>query len=248
MLVLENVIGPLVYAALVALVFVPLEALAPLRAVKRAKFSTDVLFATAGAVLTRGTIFALAGITLYAADALEIDGPLGTLPPLVSIPLGLLYFELAGYLYHRLAHRSDFLFRFHEVHHTSTTMDWLAGFRQHPLEIALMTLVQNLPLVLLGLPLGEHALVVLVLRLNTLFVHSNLRTPSFVGWFIATPAFHHRHHDVAGHRSNYATLFPWIDRLFGTHDARAGETFGMRDMQGEPGFFALLVRPFRARR
>jgi sterol desaturase/sphingolipid hydroxylase (fatty acid hydroxylase superfamily) len=248
MFVLENLIGPLVYAALVALVFVPLEALAPLRHAKRVRFSTDLLFATAGAVITRATIFALAGVTLYAADALELDGPLATLPPVVSIPLGLLYFELAGYFYHRLAHRSDLLFRLHEVHHSSTTMDWLAGFRQHPLEIALMTLVQNLPLVLLGLPLGAHALVVLFLRLNTLFVHSNLRTPAFVGWFVATPAFHHRHHDVEGHRTNYATLFPWIDRMFGTHDARPGRTFGLSDMSGEPGFLGLLVRPFRTRR
>jgi sterol desaturase/sphingolipid hydroxylase (fatty acid hydroxylase superfamily) len=249
-LLYEIAVGPLLYAALVAAVFVPLEAFAPLRRNARLRIAlrTDVLFATLGAVLTRGALFVLAGATLHATDALALEGPLADLPALVAIPLGLAYFELAGYAYHRLAHRSSFLFRFHAVHHSSTTMDWLAGFRQHPLEIAAMTLVQNLPLVLLGLPLGEHALVVLVLRLNTLFVHSNTRTPCWLGWFVATPRFHHRHHDVEGHRANFATLFPWIDRMFGTFDRRDGERFGLEAApRPEPGFFALLVAPFRSR-
>ena len=62
--------------------------------------------------------------------------------------------------------------------------------------IALMTLAQNLPLVVLGMPLGEHAVVILLLALNTVFVHGNLRVPRVVERLLATPRFHHRHHDA----------------------------------------------------
>jgi len=34
---------------------------------------------------------------------------------------------------------------------------------------------------------------------------------------IATPAFHHWHHTNDAYRDhNYAALFPWVDRLFGS--------------------------------
>ena len=91
--------------------------------------------------------------------------------------VGLALFELAGYGYHRLAHRVPALWRLHEIHHSSETMDWLASFRQHPLEILLMTLAQNAPLVLLGIPLGAHATVLVLLKLATVFVHANIRVP-----------------------------------------------------------------------
>ena len=68
-----------------------------------------------------------------------------------------------------------------------------ASFRQHPLEIMLVTLAQNAPLVLLGLPLGSHALVLLLLRLNTVFVHADLELPrgramQWLSEVVATPA------------------------------------------------------------
>lgn len=158
-------------------------------------------------------------------------------------------FELAGYAYHRLAHRVPALWRLHAIHHTSDTMDWLAAFRQHPLEIVLMTLVQNLPLVLLGLPLGEHAWVVLLLRLNTVFVHSNLQMPDWIGQLVATPRFHHRHHDRDLEGANYATLFPWIDRLFRTFCPKQSVHHGLqRDRPPSSGFGALLLQPFRSNR
>jgi len=92
-----------------------------------------------------------------------------------------------------------------------------------------MTMFSNLPLVLLGMPLGAHAVVVVLLRVHTIFVHANVRTPSALGLVVATPRFHHRHHDRDGSDANFASLFPWIDRLFGTYDPRDGERFGIGD-------------------
>jgi len=236
----------LAYAALVGLLFAPLERLLPLRAERRTRWSTDLAFATLGHVATRLLLFYGIGAALVAATrgasaiGLGAASPLSDLPPLLRVGLGLLIFELCGYGYHRLAHRVPWLWRLHRVHHSAPTIDWLASFRQHPLEIALMTAAQNLPLVVLGMPLGEHALVVLLLAVNTVFVHSNLRVPRVVERFVATPRFHHRHHDADRETANYASLFPWLDRLFGTHDASDATRVGLPEGSAA-GFVALLL-------
>ena len=38
-------------------------------------------------------------------------------------------------------------------------------------------------------------------------------------WLVSTPGFHHWHHTKDGPESinkNYAAIFPWVDKLFGT--------------------------------
>ena len=244
--VLEEALRALAYAALVGLAFAPLERVFALEAGRRTRWATDLLFATVGHAGTRLLLLYGLGTALLLAQELATDAglgagsPLAALHPALRLPLGLLLFELAGYGYHRLAHSVPLLWRLHRVHHTAPTMDWLASFRRHPLEIALMTLAQNLPLVLLGVPLAEHAMVVLLLALNTVFVHGNLRTPRWLERVIATPRFHHRHHDAHARPANYATLFPWLDRLFGTHDAADAGVIGLPDGD-DPGFVALLL-------
>ena len=249
----DVVTDAIVFTLLVGLAFAPLERVFAERAPTRRAFATDLAFATLGQLFTRGVLFAFLGIVLAALAPIAREGSL--VPSLdeahphlatgLEVMLGLVVFELMGYGYHRLAHRAPFLSRLHDVHHGAETLDWLASFRQHPLEIALVTLVQNVPLVLLGLPLGSHALVLLVLRLHTVFVHSNVRVPEGP-WthLVATPRFHHRHHDRDLPAANFATSCPLLDHLFGTHDAaRAGRLGSPTPMPA--GFWSLLLHPFR---
>ncbi|MCB9596563.1 MAG: sterol desaturase family protein [Sandaracinaceae bacterium] len=243
---LETSLLALAYAALVGLAFAPLEQLFRLRSERRARWTTDLLFATVGHVGTRLLLLYGLGALLTASTRIASEVGLGAASPLADLPaplrigVGLLLFELTGYGYHRLAHRVPLLWRLHRVHHSAPTMDWLASFRQHPLEIVAMTLAQNLPLVVLGLPLGEHTLVVMLLALNTVFVHGNLRVPRALEAFVATPRFHHRHHDAERPTANFASLFPWLDRLFGTHDAADAGRVGLED-GADAGFVDLLL-------
>ena len=113
------------------------------------------------------------------------------------------------------------------VHHSPTTLDWLVNTRAHPLDLAFARVVSALPLLVLGMrqPGGDmEGIVAITLTLTTLwafFVHGNLRWR--LGWLeqvVVTPAFHHWHHaddTPASLNKNYASLFPWIDRLFGTY-------------------------------
>lgn len=245
-----------VFAVLVGLALAPLEQVLAERPEKRRAVTTDLAFATLGQLLTRGVLFSGIGLVLAGLGGLAPERAIvSSIAPhhpwiacAVEVALGLVVFDVAGYAYHRLAHCTPLLSRLHDVHHSAQELDWLASFRQHPLEIALVTLVQNAPLVLLGLPLGAHALVLLLLRLHTVFVHSNVRVPDGP-WthLLATPRYHHRHHDRDRPAANFATLCPLLDHLFGTYDATpAGRVGSPRPMP--TSFLGLLVHPFRRER
>jgi sterol desaturase/sphingolipid hydroxylase (fatty acid hydroxylase superfamily) len=60
--------------------------------------------------------------------------------------------DLGIYWGHRLQHRVGFLWRFHAVHHSSEHLDWLAAFREHPLDTLYTVGLVNLPLYLSGSP------------------------------------------------------------------------------------------------
>jgi sterol desaturase/sphingolipid hydroxylase (fatty acid hydroxylase superfamily) len=196
----------------------------------------------------------MTGLALARLDAVAVDRPLlagigdRRARFAAEVIVGLLLFELGGYAYHRLSHAVPALWRLHEIHHSSETMDWLASFRQHPLEIVMLTLAQNAPLVLLGVPLGAHATVLVFLKLATVYVHSNLRVPlGPLRFIVATPRFHHRHHQRGGATANFAALFPFIDVAFGSYNDAASRRFGV-DRALPDSFAGLLLEPLRARR
>lgn len=158
--------------------------------------------------------------------------------PLVALPV--LWFVLEGmsYALHRLYHSVPFLWRIHAVHHMDRELDVTTSHRHHTLEVVVNTLIL-LPMFLL---LGAPAVVLVLLSLFRVFVvlfnHSSIHLPSGVdrvlGWLIATPKFHHVHHlsEQQYTNSNYGTVVPWFDYLFGTarhleDDEQAAGTIGL---------------------
>jgi len=250
---IDVVTRPLLFVALAALAFLPLEHAIAAHPERRRRFATDLAFATVGQLLVRAGMVLVVGGALARLDGAALERPL-----LAGIAdrharfaaetvVGLLLFELAGYAYHRLAHAVPALWRLHELHHSSETMDWLASFRQHPLEILLMTLAQNAPLVLLGVPLGAHATMLVGLKLATVFVHSNVRLPlGPLRFIVATPRFHHRHHQRGGSVANFSSFLPLIDVVFGSYSGATSRAFGV-ERALPTGFLTLLLEPLRRR-
>ena len=243
-------VEPLGYFILIGLLFAPLERLFPAHE-RRGSLRMDLAFGTIGAMLVALVLPLVAGYSLgslWHYSIVNLDRmlyPHGHAGHIAMIALGIVIFELIGYLYHRAAHVNPILWRLHRVHHSAETMDWLASFRQHPLEIVLMTVLQNAPLVLLGLPLGDHALVLLFIKANTVFVHSNLEIPEGL-WsrVFAMPHFHHAHHrfgDAKMSVVNYAAMFPWIDKLFGTYSTDRSGKFGLEEKTPTSFWRALLL-------
>jgi sterol desaturase/sphingolipid hydroxylase (fatty acid hydroxylase superfamily) len=158
--------------------------------------------------------------------------------------------DLAQYWFHRAFHRVPFLWRFHAVHHSSTSMDWLAGARMHFLEIVALRGITSLPLLTLGFaPSVMQAYIALVYVYASL-VHANLRGDfDLFGRFLVTPRFHHWHHGIEAEAvdKNFAIHFPLLDRLFGTYHFPAGRWptgYGVPE-RVPSGYRAQFAYPFR---
>lgn len=139
------------------------------------------------------------------------------------LALAFLGAEVMAYGIHRALHEVPWLWRFHRVHHGHRELDWLKAWRQHPVDVALHAFAVALPGVLVGAPLSGLAPLVLLRRLWTGLLHANVDLDfGFLEGVIATPRFHHAHHDPRTMHRNYAGLFPWLDTLFGTraHERR----------------------------
>jgi sterol desaturase/sphingolipid hydroxylase (fatty acid hydroxylase superfamily) len=176
-----------------------------------------------------------------------------SLPWLLQFVLIMLVTDLAQYWVHRAFHRVPFLWRFHAVHHSAKSMDWLAGARMHFFEIVALRGITSLPLLTLGFaPSAMQAYIALVYIYASL-VHANLRGDfDRLGRWLVTPRYHHWHHGLEAEAIdvNFAIHFPFLDRLFGTQHFPAGrwpQGYGVPETVPS-GYRAQFAYPFRRRR
>jgi sterol desaturase/sphingolipid hydroxylase (fatty acid hydroxylase superfamily) len=147
-------------------------------------------------------------------------------PAPVEFLVLLLVSQFLNYLIHIAFHRYSWLWPIHAVHHSDVDVDVTTSYRHHPLE-ALVSLPVISPLILLlGVPVNV-AVTFKVFEISaTLFSHSNIRIPEalekYLRLIILTPDFHRLHHcaEVRHTNSNYGSLLPWFDYLFGTASSR----------------------------
>ena len=127
--------------------------------------------------------------------------------------------DLMQYWVHRAYHEIPLLWRFHGVHHSAKEMDWLAGSRQHILEILVTRSLVLTPIFVLGFSQQIISLYVIIVGLQAVFNHANVRVRfGWLKYFMVTPQFHHWHHasDKAAIDRNYAAHFSFLDYAFGT--------------------------------
>ncbi|NOT09251.1 MAG: sterol desaturase family protein [Gemmatimonadales bacterium] len=143
--------------------------------------------------------------------------------------------DLYIYFFHRLQHRSRFLWRFHEAHHSVENVDWLSGVRSHSLEILVNQTVEFAPIVLLGAAPEVAVLKGMVSAVWGMFIHSNLDVRLGVLQYVVNgPEMHRWHHanDPAAYNRNFATKLALWDWLFGTayfppRDERNAAKYGL---------------------
>lgn len=240
---------------ILGIVFIPLEKLRPVRRgqrVLRTGVRTDVLhFIITG---TLGTI-ALVLLAILIALPLQQLTPdawrtaIAAQPAAVQFLEAILLVEFCGYWAHRAHHQVPILWKLHRVHHSSAQMDWLAAAHLHPLDSATSRIVAVIPLALLGFSRETFGATVVLLQLHAIFQHANFRVRfGPVEQLISSPHFHHWHHtgDADARDRNFAGLFPWVDRLFGTYHAPVHAWPGRYGID-EPmpaGYTAQLRSPF----
>lgn len=241
-----------------ALVFVPLELFLPKRADQtrfHPEWRTDLAYFVMAHLFVQG-IAAMSErpVRLFLtgfADSLDtLRATVGGLPFALQLFLALLTTDLFQYGLHRTFHAVPFLWRFHAVHHSTRSMDWLAGSRQHLVDVVGTRIFVYLPLFVLGFSPGVFYTYVGIVAIHAVLNHTNVRFRyGILERLIVSPRIHHWHHahDPAAYDKNFCVHFSWIDRLFGTYYAPGDEwpdRTGLDDASFPQGFLAQQVDPF----
>jgi len=166
--------------------------------------------------------------------------------------LCILVADLAQYFTHRAYHEVPFLWKFHSVHHSTKTMDWLAGSRQHMLEIIATRVAVLAPLFVIGFSEGVINAYIIIVGFQAVFNHANVHLPwGPLRYLIVTPDFHHWHHsqDDEAIDKNYAAHYSFLDYLFGTavkSERKFPEHYGVVGDYMPDGFVNQQLFPFKA--
>lgn len=241
-----------------AIVFVPIERMLSIRPQSplRAEWRTDIAYFFMSHVLVQFVLIAVTASTATIARFAAFPGLTATIqswPIVLQFLLAVFFADLAQALLHRAYHNIPWLWKFHAVHHSSRHMDWLAGSRVHLGEILLTRSAVLLPLVVLGFaPAAVNAYVILV-GIQAVLAHANLRIN--FGWLeyvLVTPRYHHWHH--ARERDyidvNYAIHLPLVDMLMGTFKRPPigawPNEYGVMKLETVPaGFVRQTFMPFK---
>ncbi|WP_051786293.1 sterol desaturase family protein [Endozoicomonas numazuensis] len=139
-------------------------------------------------------------------------------PSLLSFAACFLLADFAYYWHHRAAHRVNFLWATHSVHHSSPYMNIAVAYRFGPLD-GLVSAAFHLPLVLLGF----HPAIVLVCENLHQFYQTLLHTercPKLgpIEKVFNTPSHHRVHHgsDWKYLDKNYGSVLIIWDKMFGS--------------------------------
>ncbi|HZE97287.1 MAG TPA: sterol desaturase family protein [Planctomycetota bacterium] len=241
---------------LLAVLFVPMERLFSRRdqPVFRPGWTTDL----AHFLVSHVAVQLLMLLTLTPATVLFRFLLDGALQRAVSAQPGWIQFleivllaDLAEYWTHRLFHRVGFLWKFHAIHHSSQSMDWLAGSRLHLVDIVITRALAFVPLYALGFSRSPVYAYLVFVGMHAVFLHANVRFRfGRLAQVIGTPRFHHWHHSPRREalNRNFAIHLPVLDRVFGTLYLPGEdwpESYGIEGNPVPEGYGAQLVHPFR---
>ncbi|MEJ8801969.1 sterol desaturase family protein [Pontibacter sp. H249] len=135
---------------------------------------------------------------------------------------GFLLLDYSNYLWHVLLHKSNLLWRFHNVHHIDMDLDLSTAWRFHVGENIASVPYRSTAVALIGVPAPLVLFYEVIFEGCTAFHHSNMRLPFNLERglcrFIVTPRMHGIHHSIVAKEtnSNYSVIFSWWDRLHKT--------------------------------
>jgi len=239
------------------IVFLPVERFWPLHPDQRTfrpQWSTDLFYFVATHLPAQLMTFAMLIPASYASRWLAIPGlaqTVGSLPFLIQLPLAILVADLSQYVTHRAFHRIPFLWRFHAIHHSIETMDWVAGSRSHYVDILLTRGLILIPMTLFGFSQTALAGYLVFVSFHATFCHTDFRPRTiWIEPYFVTVRYHHWHHAAQPEAVdvNFAIHLPFIDRVFGTQYLPKDEwpkRYGLMHASVPQGFFAQLIAPFK---
>lgn len=241
----------------VGFLFIPLEKLFPAnnkQTVFRPEWEEDMFYYLVSSMLVQVLSFLTLAPSNFVNSQIDINSVhsfIISMPFLVQLVVIMIVTDFTQYWLHRLFHKVPFLWRFHSVHHSAKSMDWLAGARMHFIEIAILRGVTAAPMFILGFDPAAIQTYILIVYFYSSFVHAN------VGWnfslverLMVTPRFHHWHHgkEKEAIDVNFSIHFPLYDRLFGTYhmpENRWPEEYGIGGDPVPNGYWKQFLYPFK---
>ena len=177
----------------------------------------------------------------------------GKLPWLLQFLMAILVADLAQYWIHRGFHQIPFMWRFHAIHHSSKSLDWIAGSRAHLVEDVVVRGGILIPMMLI-FPQSINVAYLFFVNFHATWAHCNFGpTIKWLEPYLIQPRFHHWHHtsQVESIDKNFAIHFPWLDKIFGTYyfpKDKWPDTYGLHEEKLPPGFWAQFFYPLLPRK
>jgi sterol desaturase/sphingolipid hydroxylase (fatty acid hydroxylase superfamily) len=158
------------------------------------------------------------------------------LPIWIELLIAILALDFsAQYIVHYLLHKIPFMWRFHMVHHSDTTVDATSATRHHPGDYLMREVFALLVIILFGIPLAYYLFYRMVTVFFAYFTHANFYMPKTIDKILSlvfvTPNMHkfHHHFEMPWTDTNFGNIFSFWDRIFGTltYDDPKKVTFGL---------------------
>lgn len=237
--------------------FIPIErmfARKPEQRILRSEWRTDLAYFFVSSLLLQTTTIltmnpAMVFFDWAASETIQMR--VGALPFIVQFAAILVFTDLMQYWVHRMFHVVPVLWRFHAVHHSAETMDWLAGSRLHIVDIGVTRGLTYIPIYILGFSETALFTYIVFVSIQATFIHANIRFEfGSLRWLFVTPQFHHWHHGAEKEAvdKNFAVHLPFLDWLFGTYHLpknRWPNSYGIGDGSQVPkGIVRQFIYPF----
>jgi sterol desaturase/sphingolipid hydroxylase (fatty acid hydroxylase superfamily) len=244
---------------LMTLIFSPIEVLWPAypkQSVFRSQWLTDIVYFLSTHLPIQVTTFLILLPAIQLTSLLNlpvVPRMVGHLPWLVQFFLAVVVADLAEYFIHRTFHKVPFMWRFHAIHHSSKSLDWIAGSRSHIVDDLVVRGFILIPMMLL-FPYNMLLAYLFFVNLHATWTHCNFGpTIKWLEPYLIQPRYHHWHHtsQTEAIDKNFAIHFPWIDRIFGTHylpEDKWPDTYGLHNEKIPAGFWGQAFYPFRRTR
>lgn len=139
------------------------------------------------------------------------------------------------YWSHRFVH-TPLMWPLHAVHHEAKDFNVITAARHHPVDAFFGDIAGVFIPAMIGFPAEAILIVGMFVTLYTIFIHTHLPMPDWIGRYVVHgPRGHGIHHsrDRRHYDTNFGDLVLW-DRLFGTYNEDAPEvlTYGCDDPHG----------------
>ncbi len=146
-----------------------------------------------------------------------------SMPIWLQVIVGVMLLDFFGaFLVHWVEHKVKFMWKFHLVHHTDTTVDVTTGLRHHPGEAVFRMIFTILGVIVAGAPIWIVFFYQTMSAAFTHFNHANIQMPKrldrALSLVFVTPYMHkvHHHYTQPLTDTNYGNIFAIWDRVFGT--------------------------------